>query len=162
MNFLKKAIFAPLAFVAAAASVHAVAAPINHTIQLEAFIPTNSFYVLPSDSSWIGNTQKLSYNPVTQDLTSLNKTFDVVHTAGSITAKLLSSAVISSGGDTIPLTVKFNNVELSTVDQEVVNATQAATPSVVPFLITPVKPSGGYVPGTYIGNVQLSFDAVDI
>ena len=160
MKFLKKAILAPLAFVAAAASVHAVAAPINHTIQLEAFIPTSSFYVLPTDNSWIGITQKLSYSPITEELTSLNKTFDVIHTAGSITAKLLSSAVISSGGDTIPLTVKFNNVELSTVDQEVVNATQAASASVVPLLITPVKPSGGYAPGTYMGNVQLSFDAV--
>lgn len=162
MNFLKKAILAPLAFVAAAASVHAVAAPINYNIQLEAFVPKDTFYVLPSDNTWIGDAQKLSYNPVTKDLTSLNKRFDVLNIAGSISAKLLSTATMASGGDVIDLTVKFNRVELSTVDQEVVSTAQAANPSVVSLEIIPVKPAAGYAPGTYMGNVQLSFDAVDI
>ena len=89
MNVLKKAIFAPLVFVAVAASVNVVAAPINHTIQLEAFVPTSDFYVLPADASWIGVTQKFIYSPMTKELTSLNKPFNVVHTAGSISAKLL-------------------------------------------------------------------------
>lgn len=160
MNFLKKAIFAPLAFVAAVASVHAVAAPINHTIQLEAFIPTSDFYVLPANPDWIGNTQTLSYSTVTRELTSLNKPFNVVSTGGYISGKLLSTAVMGSGGDIIPLTVKFNNVELDTVDKEVVSSAQAAAPSVVNLEIIPVKPSGGYVPGNYMGSVNISFDAV--
>lgn len=161
MTFLKKIAFAPIAFAAVFASVQAVAAPINYTIQLEAFVPTNDFYVLPSDTSWIGNTQTLNFNPVTKELTSLTKQFDVLHTAGAISAKLLTPAIIGSAGNNIPLTVKFNTKTLTTTEQDVVDAAQAATASVVNLEIIPVKPAtGGYIPGTYTGNVQLSFDAV--
>nr|WP_319527639.1 CS1 type fimbrial major subunit [Pseudomonas laurentiana] len=161
MTFLKKSVFMPFAFVAAAFSVQAVASPITHTVQLEAVVPTADFYVMPNDSSWIGNTQILSYNPVTGDLSSLLKQFDVVHSAGSIKGALLAPAVLTSATDSIPLTVKFNNKTLTTTSQEVVAAAQAATPSVVNFEIAAVKPTtGGYKPGNYTGNVQLTFDAV--
>ncbi|GGU64927.1 adhesin [Pseudomonas laurentiana] len=150
----------PFAFVAAAFSVQAVASPINHTIQLEAVVPTADFYVIPNDSSWIGNTQVLSYNPVNGELSSLVKQFDVLHTAGSIEGALLAPAVLTSATDNIQLTVKFNNKTLTTTAQEVVSETQAAAPSVVNFEIAPVKPAaGGYKPGVYTGNVQLTFDA---
>lgn len=161
MTFLKKTVLTPIAFAAVLASVQVVAAPINHTIQLEAVVPTSDFYVIPSDTSWIGNTQTLNYNPVTEELTSLTKQFDVKHTAGSITGKLLTPAIIGSAGNNIPLTVKFNTKTLDTTAQEVVSTAQASTPSVVNLEIIPVKPTtGGYIPGNYTGNVQLSFDAV--
>jgi hypothetical protein len=162
MNFLKKIALAPVAFAAVLASVHAVADPITHTIQLEAFVPTDDFYVLPVDSSWIGNKQVLSYSPNTKKLTSLNKPFTVLHTAGSVKATLLSIAVIGSGANVIPLEVKFNGVVLDTVGKEVVTAEQAASASTVNLEISPVMPTDGYAPGTYMGNVQLSFDAVVI
>lgn len=160
MTFLNKIALAPIAFVAVLASVQAVAAPITHTIQLEAFVPTEDFYVLPVDSSWIGNKQILSYSPLTKKLTSLNKAFTAIHTAGSINATLLSTAVIGSGANVIPLEVKFNGIALDTVGKEVVSKAQAANASTVNLEIIPVMPTGGYVPGTYMGNVQLSFDAV--
>ncbi|TKK39234.1 hypothetical protein PflCFBP13517_23010 [Pseudomonas fluorescens] len=160
MTILKKTVLLPFAIVAAAISAQVMAAPINHTIQLEAVVPTADFYVLPSDTSWIGNTQTFNYNPTTETLTSLTKQFDVKHSAGSITGKLLAPAIIGSAGNNIPLTVKFNTKSLSTTDQEVVTKEQAATASVVNLEIIPVKPTDGYVPGSYTGNVQLSFDAV--
>jgi hypothetical protein len=112
------------------------------------------------DSSWIGNKQALSYSPITKKLTSLNKPFTVIHTAGSINATLLSTAVIGSGANVIPLEVKFNGIVLDTVGKEVVSKAQAANASTVNLEISPVMPTGGYVPGTYMGNVQLSFDAI--
>jgi len=161
MTFLKKAALTPIAFAAVLASVQAVAAPINHTIQLEAFVPTSAFHVMPSDPSWIGNTQTLNYNTVTGELTSLTKQFDVKNIAGAISGKLHTAAILGSAGNTIPLTVKFNSITLDTTDKEVVGASQASTPSVVNLEIIPQRPVGGdYAPGTYTGNVQLSFDAI--
>ncbi|WLG29637.1 CS1 type fimbrial major subunit [Pseudomonas lurida] len=160
MTLLKKISIAPFAFAAVLASAHAVADPITHTIQLEAFVPTDDFYVLPVDSSWITNKQTLSYSTVTKKLTSLTKPFTVLNIAGPIKATLLSDAVLGSGSNVIQLAVKFNGIALDTEGKEVVSKTQAAKASTVNLEITPTMPSGGYIPGTYVGNVQLSFDAV--
>lgn len=156
MTFMKTALFA----VIAAASLQAVADPISHTISLEATVPTSDFYVLPKDATWINQTQVLSYNAATGNLSSLTKAFDVKNTAGSITGKLLAPASITSGTASIPLTVKFNNVALTTADATVVTKPNAAAASSVNLEIAPVRPSGAdYAPGKYSGNVQLSFDA---
>lgn len=156
MTFVKTTLFA----LVAAASLQAVADPMTHTISLEATVPTSDFYVLPKDTNWINQTQVLSYSPVTGNLTSLSKPFDVKNTAGSITGKLLTPASITSGAASIPLTVKFNNVALTTADTPVVTKAAAATASTVNLEIIPVRPNGGdFTPGHYSGNVQLSFDA---
>jgi hypothetical protein len=155
MTFLKTTLFA----VIAAASIQAMAAPISHTITLEASVPSSDFYVLPKDTSWITQTQVLSYNINTGALSSLTKQFDVKNSGGSITGKLLSPATLSSGTASIALTVKFNNTTLTTTDATVVTKAAAAAASTVNLEIVPVR-SGDYVPGNYTGDVQLSFDAV--
>lgn len=160
MNFLKKAIFAPLAFVAAAASVQAVAAPMEHTIQLQATVPTEEFYVLPVENNWIGDVQILGYNPLTKELTSLSKQFYVLNSSGTVHGKLLSPATMHSPDNNIDLKVSFNSKELTPIGQEVVGVDQALTQKIVTLEVTPVKPTGGYEAGVYQGNVQLSFDAV--
>jgi hypothetical protein len=156
MTFIKTTLFA----LVAAASFQAVAAPISHTITLEATVPTSDFYVLPKDSTWINQTQVLSYSPYTGDLSKLTKQFDVKNTAGAITGKLLAPATLSSGSASIPLTVKFNSITLSTTDASVVTQAAAAAASTVNLEIIPVRQAGtSHTPGNYSGNVQLSFDA---
>lgn len=157
MTLMKSALFA----VIAAASLQAVADPVTQTIALEATVPTSDYYVLPKDNTWINQTQTLAYSMVTGKLAGLTKAFDVKNTAGSITAKLLSTAVLTSGTSSIALTVKFNNVALSTTDTTVVLKANAATASSVNLDITPAAPpTGGFTPGKYSGNVQLSFDSI--
>lgn len=157
MNFMKSALFA----VAAAASLQAFANdPVTHTISLEATVPSSDFFVLPKDNSWINTSQVLSYTASTGNLSSLSKQFEVKHTAGAIEGKLLSTAEITSATGSIDLVVKFNNVVLSTTGTQVVTKANAATTSTVLLDIAPVKPTAGYAPGTYTGNVQLQFDAV--
>jgi hypothetical protein len=156
MTFMKTALFA----LVAAASLQAVAAPISHTISLEANVPTSDFYVLPKDSTWINQTQILAYSPYSGDLSSLTKQFDVKNTAGSITGKLLAPASLSSGSASIPLTVKFNSVTLSTTEAPVVTKAAAAAASTVNLEIIPVRQGGAsHTPGNYSGIVQVSFDA---
>ena len=155
MKFLKTALLSAVAV----ASLQAVADPITHTISLEAVVPSSNFFVLPKDNSWISQTQVLSYSVYTGDLSTLTKQFDVRHTAGAISGKLLSSAALTSATDSIPLTVKFNNITLSTSDATVVSAAAAATTSTVNLEISAQR-NGDYAPGNYSGNVQLSFDAV--
>ena len=156
MTFMKKVLFV----VIAAASLQAMAEPITHTIALEATVPTSDFYVTPNDSSWVNKTQKLTFSAATGNLSSVTKQFDVKNVAGSITCKLLSTATLTSGTNSIPLTVKFNNAVLSTTDTTVLTKANAVAASSVNLEITPVRPTGGdYTPGKYSGNVQLSFDS---
>ena len=161
MIAMKKMILAPLAIAAVVGSMHAAAAdPFEHTIMLQATVPTNTFHVLPQDSSWIGNVQTLNYNAITQELSSLSKPFDVLHTTGAINAHLISSATLSSPNSNIALVVKFNNVALSTTSTQVLTPAEAAAPRVAMLEIIPTKPGSGYAPGKYSGNVSISFDAV--
>lgn len=157
MTLMKSALFA----VIAAASLQAMADPVTQTISLEATVPTTDYYVQPKESTWINQTQTLAYSVATGKLTGLTKAFDVKNTAGSITAKLLSTAVLTSGTSSIPLTVKFNNIALSTTDTSVVLKANAATASSVNLEVIPAAaPTGGYTPGKYSGTVQLSFDSI--
>ncbi|WP_338806843.1 CS1 type fimbrial major subunit [Pseudomonas chlororaphis] len=165
MAFLKKTVLLPFAIATAAISAQAMADdPITHTIQMEAVVPSDSFSVLPTDPSWIGNTQVLSYNPNTKTLTSLVKQFTAKNTESDIHAYLLAPAVITSGDDQIPLDVKFNSKRLrvhSAVNpfNWVLHADEVAKGKVVDLEIIPQKPAGGnYAPGKYTGNVQIIFE----
>lgn len=161
MSFLKKHVFAPFVFTAAVLSAQSVIAdPVSHTILLETTVPEADFYVLPTDSTWIGNTQVLPYNMATGTINSLSKSFDYKHSAGAISGTLLSTPVITSDSDSIKLDVTFNAVKLSTTGEQVITAVAAATGGSTSLVIEPIKPATGYKPGKYTGNVQVSFDAV--
>ncbi|MDD2058623.1 fimbrial protein [Pseudomonas sp. GD03860] len=162
MSALKKIILAPVALVALAVSVQAMAQQERKTIQLEATIPSLEFHVEPVDNSWIGTPQVLGWNPIAGSLDTLRKQFFAKHTAGSIEASLLNTAELQSivGNDKIDLEVSFNNKALSTTGVEVLTEAEAEQGSTVWLEIKPTTPAGGYVAGNYEGNVQLAFDAV--
>lgn len=159
MIFLKKTTVVPLVFSIVAVSTQVFADPVDHTVMLQATVPTTDFYVLPSESGWIGNVQELGYNANTSTLGSLKKSFDVKHSAGGITAQLTSSSILASSTDNIDLTVKFNGVELKTTSVEVVTQSQASAHSTANLEVIPNMPKGGYAPGKYTGSISMLFDA---
>ena len=167
MSFKKVKLTVPFA-VALAVGVlagNAVAADtvVEHQVQLIATVPTSTFYVQPADAGWIGLPQRMEWNLVQETLDPMRKPFDIKHTSGSIQARLTDTeAYLSSGSNSIPLVVKFNDKVLSsTAPVEVANATDAAAGQRVNLEIAPgAKPSGGFTPGNYSGNVNMTFDAV--
>ncbi|NWD65968.1 CS1 type fimbrial major subunit [Pseudomonas sp. IPO3774] len=160
MTFLKKTTLASMAFATVLASVQAVANPTPHTIQLQAIVPTSTFHVLP-EGDWIGFPQVMRYNLITKDLSPVVKQFNVKNTLGAIDAKLVNDVQLVAGSNSIPLTVKFNGVALTTTAQTVVTAPEASPGRLVSLEIIPVKPStGDYIAGDYAASVHLMFDAV--
>lgn len=160
-NFFKTSL-AAVALAAGFASLPAVANDtIEHTIHLSATVPTESFYVLPKETGWIGVVQKLEYNPATEKLSSLEKTFTAINTTGAITGKVaVAPTMTSQGDDSFPLKVEFGKTELTTDPQEVLSAAEALAGKDMVLAISAVQPDAGYVPGVYSGSVQLEFDAV--
>ena len=138
---------------------------VEHTFEVSVSIPTPSFYVIPADPNWIHREQQLAWNPVTSQLAGLRKSLDVRHDAGAIEAKLDSPAYLSTGvadAQVIPLTVMFNNVQLTHLGPvEVVSQVEAAAGKRVLLDIT-AQPltEAGYRPGSYYGSVNIMFNAV--
>lgn len=151
---------AVLAFALSASAAAFAVDPITHTIQMTATVPTSDFYVEPVDPTWIGKTQKLSWNPLNETLRTWQENFDVKHPGGSIHAHLDQPATMYAGKDTFDLKVTFNKKALTTTSAEVLFEAQAATNYRAALVITPEKPAAGYVPGDYSGTVALVFDAV--
>ncbi|WP_131107723.1 hypothetical protein [Pseudomonas sp. Sample_10] len=54
----------------------------------------------PSESDWIHQEQPLHFNPVTGQLTSLRKNFDVKNTNGGISARINTEPYLSNGRPT--------------------------------------------------------------
>ena len=161
MNFKNTLLAANLGAFALVASLSVQAAPITQTIQVIADIPATDFYVEPVDASWLPQEQRLNWLPLTASLDSWSKDFDVKHSAGSIHAHLDGElAKLRGGGEVIDLVVSFNGKALTTTAAEVVPATEAASNFRTAMSIVPTKPTGGYKPGNYTGNVAVIFDAV--
>ena len=161
--FKKIAIATPLAILALSSSMAFAAGEARHSINLVASVPTKVFHVLPVDPDLIIKDQVLSYNPVSDDLSTLRALFDTKNTNGSIAASLESEAFLSNGVDTdkVPLTVSFNGKALSLTPEEVVGEVESTPGKRVELVIAPTKPAtGGYKPGDYTGAVTMIFDAV--
>lgn len=160
MSMLKKTTCVSIVTTALVLPIVAMAAPMEHTIKLQASVPTTTFSVLPSDPTWIGDVQNLAYNGYTGKLDSFSKPFDVKNTSGAVNAYLTATPLLAGPDDNIPLTVRFNNTELTGTTAEVVNAAQAQAGHVANLEIIPVEAAEGYVGGTYVGNVHIAFDAM--
>lgn len=126
-------------------------------------IPSRPFYILPVEPDWIHRPQRLNWDYPSSTMGGVQKYFDVRHDTSAIEARLGNAPYLSNGrpGEEIGLKVSFNNVELSADirPREVVSREEAAAGTRVLLDIQPVKPSGGYKPGDYDGNVLLLFNA---
>ncbi|KHA57472.1 adhesin [Aeromonas hydrophila] len=156
---MKVWIAAPLAMLVSANLM--AAERIEHQVTVTAQIPTEVFYVQPTGGdNWMSTPQKLAYNPYTKKLGKLSKQLDAKSTIGAITGYLTNPAVMTSGNDNIPLTVKVGGVALSTTSVEVMKADDAKIGKLLGLEVIPVDaPVAGYKPGNYQGMVNMIFES---
>lgn len=128
-------------------------------IHISAQIPTKQFHAQPRDPNW-GKDERMSYNPVSGELSNLRATYDVKSTEGSVHAYIEGGpASLFNGSDAIALTTAFNGVVLSATPQEVVDDPQSTPGTQADMLITADKPLDNQN-GLYTGDFTVVFDAV--
>ncbi|MGX1188002.1 hypothetical protein AB7M29_005681 [Pseudomonas sp. F-14 TE3623] len=158
MMFKKFAIAAPLAVLALSSSAVFAAGEARHSISLVADVPSNGFYVVPSDPDLVNKDQDMSYRPTTGKMGEVNGYFDMINNNGSVHASLESVPQLYSGSSAINLQVAVNGVVLSTTPQMVVGETESNVNFRAPLNIKAISPN--IAPGYYTGAVTMTFDAV--
>ncbi|VVP72607.1 hypothetical protein PS918_01450 [Pseudomonas fluorescens] len=156
--FKKFAIAAPLAVLALGSSMAFAAGEATHSISLVAHVPTNGFYVVPTDPDLVNKDQDMSYQPTTGKMGEVNGFFDVRNNNGSVHASLESLPKLIAGAEAIDLQVSFNNKVLTTTPQMVVGEAESDVNYRAPLNIKAVGTT--FVPGDYTGSVAMVFDAV--
>lgn len=128
--FKKFAIAAPLALLALGSSGAFAAGEAAHSISVIAHVPTNGFYVVPTDPDLVNKDQDMSFRPSTGKMGEVNGFFDIRNNNGSVHASVDSTPKLISGASSADLKVTLNNVELSTTPQPVnIEATFQPDPS---------------------------------
>lgn len=156
--FKKFAIAAPLAVLVLQSSMAFAAGEAAHSISLIAHVPTNGFYVVPTDPDLVNKDQDMSYQPTTGKMGEVNGFFDVRNNNGSVHASLESAPKLISGATTIDLQVLLNNKVLTTTPQMVVGESESDVNYRAPLNIKVLTTNN--VPGDYTGSVAMIFDAV--
>ena len=158
MMLKKFAIAAPLAVLALQSSMAFAAGEAAHSINLIAHVPTNGFYVVPTDPDLVNKDQDMSFQPATGKMGEVNGFFDVRNNNGSVHASLESAPKLISGAQSIDLKVEFNNKELTLTPQLVVGESESDANYRAPLKITAKGTT--FQPGDYTGVVAMTFDAV--
>jgi hypothetical protein len=156
--FKKLAIAAPLALLAMGSTGAFAAGEASHSISLVAHVPTNGFYVVPTDPDLVNKDQDMSYQPTTGKMRDVNGFFDVRNNNGSVHASLESQPKLVAGNTTIDLQVLLNNRELTLTPQMVVGESESDVNYRAPLKIT--ARGSNFEPGDYTGSVAMIFDAV--
>lgn len=130
----------------------------RHVFEVSVGIPTQQAYVLPANPGWIGRSQVLPWNLVTQDLGKFRELFDVKNVSGAVSARLDDEAYLADGNHRIELQVKFNRQLLTLDSQQVVSAAEAQLGKRAELEISAVKPAEGFRAGDYYGTVHVMFD----
>ena len=156
--FKKIAFAAPLALLALGSSGAFAAGEAAHSINIVAHVPTNGFYVVPTDPDLVNKDQDMSYQPGTGKMGEVNGFFDVRNNNGSVHASVDTAPKLISGSNSIDLQVAINNKTLTTTPQEVVGEAESDVNFRAPLKISAVGTN--FQPGDYTGVVALTFDAV--
>jgi hypothetical protein len=156
--FKKFAIAAPLALLAMTSTAAFAAGEASHSISLVAHVPTNGFYVVPTDPDLVNKDQDMSYQPTTGKMAEVNGFFDVRNNNGSVHASLESQPKLVAGNTSIELQVLLNNKELTLTPQMVVGESESDVNYRAPLKIS--AKGSNFQPGDYTGSVAMIFDAV--
>ncbi|MFJ2463340.1 CS1 type fimbrial major subunit [Pseudomonas sp. NPDC087615] len=156
--FKKIAIAAPLALLALGSSGAFAAGEAAHSISIVAHVPTNGFYVVPTNPDLVNKDQDMSYQPTTGKMSEVNGFFDVRNNNGSVHASVDSVPKLISGSNEIALKVEVNNKTLTTTPQEVVGEAESDVNYRAPIKISAIGTA--FNPGDYTGVVAMTFDAV--
>ncbi|MDI2141063.1 MULTISPECIES: CS1 type fimbrial major subunit [unclassified Pseudomonas] len=156
--FKKMAFAAPLAVLALSSSVVFAAGEARHSISLVAHVPTNGFYVVPTDPDLVNKDQDMSFSPITGNMKQVEGYFDVRNNNGSVHGSLEGVPKLVGGASAIDLEVRFNNVVLTQTPQMVVGEAESDVNYRAPLRIT--AKGTNFTPGDYTGAVTMMFDAV--
>ena len=156
--FKKIAIAAPFALLALGSSGAFAAGEAAHSISIVAHVPTNGFYVVPTDADLVNKDQDMSYQPTTGKMGEVSGFFDVRNNNGSVHASLDSTPRLISGSSSIDLKVEIINKTLTTTPQEIVGEAESDVNYRAPVRISAIGSS--FTPGDYTGVVAMTFDAV--
>ncbi|WP_426205952.1 CS1 type fimbrial major subunit [Pseudomonas sp. TWP3-1] len=156
--FKKTAITASLAVLALSSSMVFAAGEARHSISLVAHVPTDGFYVVPTDPDLVNKDQDMSFQPTTGKLREVNGFFDVRNNNGSVHASLESLPKLIAGSESIDLQVSFNNKVLDLTPKLVVDEADSDVNYRAPLNIKALGSS--FKPGDYTGSVAMIFDAV--
>ncbi|MFW9078291.1 CS1 type fimbrial major subunit [Pseudomonas sp. P2757] len=156
--FKKTAIPASLAVLALSSSMVFAAGEARHSISLVAHVPTDGFYVVPTDPDLVNKDQDMSFQPTTGKLREVNGFFDVRNNNGSVHASLESLPKLIAGSESIDLQVSFNNKVLDLTPKLVVDEADSDVNYRAPLNIKALGSS--FKPGDYTGSVAMIFDAV--
>lgn len=137
----------------------------NYSIDLQANIPAENFYVLPVESGWINQVQDMNYDIITKRIQPLQKSFQFKNTSGGIQATLTNTdstgkALLSNGATTIPLAVTFNDVALNNTPQAVVTAAAAKDGGRATLRIAQESSAALTATGLFTGQVAMVFEPV--
>lgn len=147
----------PLALMMAAGLAQA-AEPIEKQVDVRLIVPTENFYVEPV-GNWMNEVQEMPWNSFQQRPQPIRQQLQARSTTGPISAYLLNPATITSGADSIGLDVSVAGKALSLTSTEVIASEQAAPGTIVSFEVAAQSPgSGGYVPGNYLGVINMMFE----
>ncbi|UQS17791.1 CS1 type fimbrial major subunit [Pseudomonas sp. HS6] len=156
--FKKIAFAAPLAVLALSSSVVFAAGEARHSISLVAHVPTNGFYVVPTDSDLVNKDQDMSFSPITGAMKPVEGYFDVRNNNGSVHGSLEGVPKLVGGSSIIDLKVEFNGKVLTQTPQMVVGESESDVNYRAPLRITATGTD--FTPGDYTGAVTMMFDAV--
>ncbi|AWH29568.1 CS1 type fimbrial major subunit [Stenotrophomonas sp. YAU14A_MKIMI4_1] len=141
----------------------AIAAPIPVTVSVEATIPAAAGLQVTPVGGWDSITQRMSWDIARQDLQPISQQIDMKNSSGAINGYLVSDAALTSGANSLPLTVAVNGKTLpvgAAAAVELLTAAEAGASKRVGVNISTTRPGAGYVEGNYTGLVYMMFDAV--
>lgn len=155
-----------LAAAAALSIIPAVslAADFPITVSVEAVVPAANGLQISGVGDFLTRTQSMGWNIVTEELQPIRGQLDMKSPA-AIFAYLTTDAVLTSGANSLPMSVSVHGKSLETgvgKKVEVLTAPAAGAADAtrrVDVSISTAKPTGGYVEGKYVGQVFMMFES---
>ncbi|WP_434608891.1 adhesin [Pseudomonas sp. R1-7] len=134
------------------------------SIHITANIPNKQFHVQPRNPDF-GKDEVMHYDPVHKTLSILRHTYDVKNTEGSVHAYIEGGLPWLTNGSAdplkgIPLLVRFNNVTLSAIPQEVVDDATSTPGTQAEMVIRNASVIQDHQTGLYNADFTVIFDAV--
>lgn len=157
---IKSLLLAPVAALAMA-PVSSFAADFPVTISIEAVIPAAEGLQVATVGGWDAITQAMGWDLARQELKPINQEMDMKSNA-AIEGYLTSAASLTSGSNSLPLTVAVNGKVLqagAAAKTTILTETEAQASRRVGVDIKATKPTDGYVEGNYAGQVYMMFES---
>lgn len=155
-----------LASLAATLLSPAIALAEQHNLQVsvEAQVPSPDGLQISPVGDWAGVTQRMNWNIATQTLDPIQRQLNMKSGLGEIKAYLTDAALLTSGANSIEMNVSVHGKALTvgpTTPAVILTDVEAAAGRQVDVRIAAAAaPVGGYVAGTYQGNVFMMFESV--